>query len=890
MRRIAVIVFLAVSTPAFAQTTIDNDDSCDLSLLPAATLLLPYFEVDLSDTTNPKTTLVTIQNTSAQPQIARVTLRTDWAVPVLTFNVFLTGYGVASINVRDVLRGAIAPGSVSPGALSNSANPHFLPDAGSSCANLPSKIPDAQALFVRTALTGGNVTLPGCAAGQIGGVHANAIGYATIDVVANCDTLSAENDDYFTRELLFDNVLTGDYQHVDANPATGNYASGNPLVHIRAIPEGGVAGENRATNLPFTFYDLYTTAAPARTFDRRQPLPNAFTPRVIEGGTGAFNTNYLIWREPSAKPANCPRTFEPNASLNWPDQLRFDEHENSFMPGGGSIILLPPGAQSTPAALLLPSTSSYFPSSNSSDLGGWMYVDLNNGGSKNYSATRKQSQGWMVTRMFAEGRYSVEMDAAAIGNGCSPAPVSWTKAPIGPAPNPNAALPGSPSTTNNDDSCDISVLPAATLLLPYFEVDYKSPATTARTTVFTIQNVSQLPQIARVTIWTDWSYPMLTFNLFLTGYDVQGINLYDIFNRGVVAPGPNVRTGGTSYTSPPGDRSQKNDANTDFLPDAATTCANMPGPLDTSLVFALQQVFGSKGLLTTPGCATAQVASAQANAIGYVTVDLVANCDSINPTSPNYVAHELLFDNVLTGDYQDINPNPATGNYAGGNPLVHIRAIPEGGPAGQSVGTNLPYTFYDRYTASAPARTFDRRQPLPSAFMPRFIDGGAGAFTTNLKIWREGVTPAESCGTNYVQTSAMNVAEIVRFDEHENPTFLPGGGVCPQCTLPLPAASAPATVSALFPQRSGSGDLGGWLYLNLNNGGAATYSAARNYRGGSTWAGARQSQSWVVTSMKAEGRYSVDMDALPVGNGCSPAPPLSSEAPIGPARNLNPKH
>jgi hypothetical protein len=33
------------------------------------------------------------------------------------------------------------------------------------------------------------------------------------------------------------------------------------------------------------------------------------------------------------------------------------------------------------------------------------------------------------------------------------------------------ALASSAATRNNDDSCDIAVLPAATLLLPYFEVD-----------------------------------------------------------------------------------------------------------------------------------------------------------------------------------------------------------------------------------------------------------------------------------------------------------------------------------------------------------------------------------------------------------------------------------
>src|SRR4051794_23457915 len=87
----------------------------------------------------------------------------------------------------------------------------------------------------------------------------------------------------------------------------------------------------------------------------------------------------------------------------------------------------------------------------------------------------------------------------------------------------------SPSTTNNNDSCDISLLPAATLLLPYFEVDFGAPQTTARTTLFTVQNVSPLPQIAHVTVWTDYAFPALDFNIFLTGYDVQSINLYDVF-------------------------------------------------------------------------------------------------------------------------------------------------------------------------------------------------------------------------------------------------------------------------------------------------------------------------------------------------------------------------
>ena len=72
-----------------------------------------------------------------------------------------------------------------------------------------------------------------------------------------------------------------------------------------------------------------------------------------------------------------------------------------------------------------------------------------------------------------------------------------------------------PTTTNNDDSCDISALPAATLLLPYFEVDLSSR--NGADTLFSVTNVTHLPRIARVTIWTDYAYPLFSFNVFLTG-------------------------------------------------------------------------------------------------------------------------------------------------------------------------------------------------------------------------------------------------------------------------------------------------------------------------------------------------------------------------------------
>jgi hypothetical protein len=74
------------------------------------------------------------------------------------------------------------------------------------------------------------------------------------------------------------------------------------------------------------------------------------------------------------------------------------------------------------------------------------------------------------------------------------------------APVAFAARFPSGTPANNDDSCDIGVYPAATLLLPYFEVDWSAPAQTARTTLLTVTNTSRMPQIEKVTLWTTTAF------------------------------------------------------------------------------------------------------------------------------------------------------------------------------------------------------------------------------------------------------------------------------------------------------------------------------------------------------------------------------------------------
>jgi hypothetical protein len=471
---------------------------------------------------------------------------------------------------------------------------------------------------------------------------------------------------------------------------------------------------------------------------------------------------------------------------------------------------------------------------------------------------------------------------------------SWTVQPNNTFTNGN-----NPTTTNNDDSCDISVIPAATLLLPIFDVNITAAAGASDTTLFTITNVSATEQIAHVTVWTDWSFPVLDFNIFLTGYDVQSINLYDLLVRGIVAPGgPGTSSTNTSI-SPQAPQGSATAGSTPYdvganpnIPDSVVApggnCSGtfVPGTLPTFLMDAVRTALTTGVYViagSTVGCTSAQrVGGVHSNARGYITIDVANNCSIQLPTSSTYLNTELLFDNVLIGDYHQVNGDPTVGNFAQGNPMVHIRAIPEGGPAGSNPGTNLPYTFYDRYTTNAINRRFDRRQPLPSTFAPRWIEGGTSGFQTNYKIWREGITfGTQSCATA-LSNSALPIAEIIRFDERENSFGFIGGPRCSPVCEPgvgtLPEASITATTNTgIFPANGSSVDVSGWMYLNLNNQPpvVALYTDAP---GGPD----RASQNWVIVSMFAQGRFSVDYDAAMLGNGCSAAEEAPSTE-IGPA-------
>jgi hypothetical protein len=277
-----------------------------------------------------------------------------------------------------------------------------------------------------------------------------------------------------------------------------------------------------------------------------------------------------------------------------------------------------------------------------------------------------------------------------------------------------------------------------------------------------------------------------------------------------------------------------------------------------------------------------EVGNVHDNAVGYATIDTADLCSTSLPTDAGYFSSEIRFDNVLIGDYQQVN---SANDFAQGNPMVHIRAIPEGGEPGSAAIVNFDRTFYSRFIAGiGAADVIDRRQPLPSVFAARWIQGGASGFATSYKIWREGDTANgnRTCGT--WDDNVTNVAELVRFDEAENAVGdVPVSRVSPPITteFTLPETSLTSVADAsIYPQLT-NGAVGGWMYLNLDN---------------STTDAPLASQNWVVVSMRAEGRYSVDFDAAHLANGCTIQEPISEVTTgseiigpaVGAAGNFNP--
>ena len=417
--------------------------------------------------------------------------------------------------------------------------------------------------------------------------------------------------------------------------------------------------------------------------------------------------------------------------------------------------------------------------------------------------------------------------------------------------------------------CTIDDVPAATLLLPYFEVDLASQ--NGVQTLFSINNASASAAVAHVTVWTDESIPTLDFDVYLTGYDVQTINLYDIFHFGNLPRTADAGADPTNTISPKGPLSQ--DIN---FPGSSGPCAAAyTNPvLDATRLSNLQAAHTGHNAPAYGGCLGANYGDNIAR--GYVTVDSVTQCNLLFPSSATYFSGGIADTrNILWGDYFYVN---SAQNFAQGETLVHVESCLPGdgfvGFVGNGAGhcpfTPGQYTFYGRYASVAGQ---DQREPLSTVFATRYINGGIFNGGTDLIVWRDSKTiPTGANGPHSCSGAPswfpLNQTDVVAFDETENPTDLcfTGDVVSP----PLGGAETCFPLEAQRVSLSGGNVIGadpvppspfGWMYLNLNTTVAGvTYPAADP----------SIMQNWVTTVMDADGRFSVGYDAIQLDSACAP--------------------
>lgn len=160
----------------------------------AVLLLAGYFEVSIEPANRNFDTRFTIVNGSAEAQRARINVWTDHDHPVLWYTTLIEPHASKTISMRELLVDGTADICASPGG----------------------KVPIRLLEAVRCTLTTGckmalNAPDLACST-HVGQRHAHAIGYVTVDVIADCMDLTAPNAaDYATKS---NGTLTGTFEQI----------------------------------------------------------------------------------------------------------------------------------------------------------------------------------------------------------------------------------------------------------------------------------------------------------------------------------------------------------------------------------------------------------------------------------------------------------------------------------------------------------------------------------------------------------------------------------------------------------------------------------------------------------------------------------------------------
>ena len=348
-------------------------------------------------------------------------------------------------------------------------------------------------------------------------------------------------------------------------------------------------------------------------------------------------------------------------------------------------------------------------------------------------------------------------------------------------------------------TCTIDQRPAATLLVPYFQVSYDadgnlvSTGPGARDTIVTIGNASAAPMIAHVNVYNRFSQLVLDFNVALTGFDIQAMRVSDVIG-GILPNTPLDQDG-----EPEGDVCQRALDPTDpfvypagfirvWPDDPATTIDN------TLATTQYDQVFFSVADQLREDCN----GDLDFLAIGYMVIDHANYCNLSDPTDPNYYYKNALGnENNLFGEIV-FTSGEGLPTYA--LSTVNIEADTVIGQI--ALNDPLPVrTFYARYWELAPypadncpncpgafgtdlantpwnipgggqfAGIGDGREPLGLKWAARWFDIGL-TITSTFRAWRSSILGGDDPDCDFLEPQMASTF----FDEDEQTTTT---GTCP---------------------------------------------------------------------------------------------------------------
>lgn len=327
----------------------------------------------------------------------------------------------------------------------------------------------------------------------------------------------------------------------------------------------------------------------------------------------------------------------------------------------------------------------------------------------------------------------------------------------------------------------LDVTPAATLLLPYFEVDFQQPAGLGMDTEVVLHNQSPSQAIAHLMFFTTLGVPTESMDLVMAPHSSETFLIGDLF-RGTV---PQGNCNGAYL----GDMIPLWHAPDISVIDLVPAVACPIFSMGTFQAFHTGMPSPHTGLCGDLG-------STGSHAVGFLLIDHVKVENAGYPWESGYFVQGGLGRasnaNVLSGWFSLIDPQ---NNQAIGNSLVHIEASSTHTPA----ITHGTYTFYGAWVNETAA---DNRESLATRWGFNF-SLEAPVENANLIYWRDTkrITAPMTCGTAPAWFP-LDTAEVVIFAADGTSELLPS------LYLPFPAQCGMVALgSAAFPVSPSKGSI-----------------------------------------------------------------------------------